>query len=111
MDGVDCRVYVEERNKKKNKKWVQGLSYEWRGRGKWNEMKIAVGGIYWDFRVKKKKKDVRDYSRLQKSHQKEGIRLEEPSGEESRGAEASGGGGGGFQIIGLKQNDWDKTVS
>lgn len=37
--------------------------------------------------------------------------MEEPSGEESRGAEASGGGGGGFQIIGLKQNDWDKTVS
>lgn len=37
--------------------------------------------------------------------------MEEPWGEESRGAEASGGGGGGFQIIGLKQNDWDKTVS
>lgn len=72
-------------------------------------MKTAVGGNLLRFWVKKNN-NVSDGSRLVKSHQKEGIRLEEPSGEESRGVEA-GGGSGGFQIIGLKQNDWDKTVS
>lgn len=81
---------------------------------KWKKMKeneicgVWLGKFAVILRWKKKARAT--FPDSKKSHQKEGIRLEEPSGEESREAEASGSGGG-VQIIGLKRNDWDETVS
>lgn len=67
---------------------------------------VWLGKSHCDFGVKKRRAQRFPTPKVSSEG---GIRLEEPSGEESREAEASGGGG--LQIIGLKRNDWDDTVS